>query len=111
VELPASDRRRIVTVVETETTATRACADDIGIEVVDADSSRRHQEAVQRRCVPTLRVLLDGEPAAEGSNDEFYIGQYQMVVAPGAAHGVAVEVTEGDPRYVQYAVVIWEERS
>jgi hypothetical protein len=48
---------------------------------------------------------------AEGSDDELYIGQYQMVVPPGAAHEVAVEVTESDPRYVQYAVVIWEERS
>lgn len=108
VDLPASDRQRVVTVVETETPAVRRCADDIDIEVVDADSERRHQETFQRRCIPRLRVLLDREQVAE--DREFYIGSRQTRVGLGA-HEVVVEVVKNDPSYVQYAVLIWEERA
>jgi hypothetical protein len=109
LHLPASDRQRVVTVVETETPAAQQCADDIDIEVVDADSGRRHQLAFQERCVPVLRVLLDGEPVDEQGQD-FSIGPHQTVVPPGA-HEVVVEVVRNDPHNVQYAAVIWKERS
>jgi hypothetical protein len=110
VYLPASDQQRLVTVVETETSAAQRCADDIDIEVVDPDSERRHQETFQKRCVPILRVLLDGEPV-DVADQDFYIGPRQTVVPPGGAHEVIVEVVKNDPRNVQYAVIVWEERS
>jgi hypothetical protein len=109
VHLPASDRQRVITVVETETPAAQQCADDLDIAVVDADSERRHQLAYQTRCVPILRILLDGEPVDEQGPD-FYFGPHQTVVSLGT-HEVVVEVVKNDPRNIQYAVVIWEERS
>lgn len=109
-QLPASDRRRIVTVVETETAAAQACGEDIDIDVVDAESSLRYQEAYQRRCAPTLQVLLDGDPTVEDPESDSNIGPHQTEVPPGGPHEITVEVVENDPRTVQYAVVIWEER-
>jgi hypothetical protein len=110
VQLPASHRRRIVAIFETEAPPAAKCGDRLGIEVDSAASQIAFNEAFERRCHPTLEVLVDGHPAPEPEL-EFYLGPQQTVLPPGGAHELTVEVVKNDPRNIQYAVVVWEERS
>lgn len=108
LQLPATDRQLVVAVVHVETAALDECVDGIDIEEVDAASSRRRQEAIRRRCVTELALRVDGEPGPNLGED-FLFGNPQVVLPPGDAREVTVEVVKNDPANIRYALVIWEE--
>lgn len=111
VQLPASDRSRIVAVTSSETAALEDCADRVvqGKPPGSPQEEKAQTYEVMRRCGTEVELRIDGErpPAVE---HDFYFGEQQVVLPPGDAVTVTVEVVKNDPRNVRYAIVIWEAR-
>lgn len=111
VELPASERSRIVAVTTSETAALEDCAERLGHRKPRSPEEEQAQlEEFQRRCSTEVELRVDGRrpPSTEY---EFHFGEQQVVLPPGDARSITVEVVKNDPRNVRYAVVVWEARS
>lgn len=104
LRLPASNGRRVVGLVERETPAAERCRDDLDIDTAFLDDEEL--EAFEEHCGTELRLRVDGGRPTD--NDASPDGQ--AFVPAGGEHVVTVDLVKGDPRHVQYAVVIWEER-
>jgi hypothetical protein len=111
VELPASNVARVVDVY---TDAGRhkedRCLGRHADELPDWESTDHniYEAAVDEVCGVDIRLVVDGTTVSQ--EEDFYAGGHFMEVgtrlAPGAAHGVAVEVVRGDPRNLSYGIVV-----
>ncbi len=112
VQLPASDRPIILAVVRSETAALETCADQLNLKEPpsNAQEEKANVEKFDRRCIAQVELRVDGQRVPHQEHD-FYFGEQQVVLAPGDAREVTIEVVKNDPRNVRYAVVIWEARS
>lgn len=111
VQLPASDRPTILAVVRSETAALEKCADRLNLNEPPSSAKEENAnlEKFERRCIAEVELRIDGQPAPHEEHD-FYFGEQQVVLAPGDAREVTVEVVKNDPRNVRYAVILWEAR-
>jgi hypothetical protein len=112
VAMPASDRSRIVAVYASGTAALEECAEGLGHRKPpqSAEEEQAQVEEFDRKCNTELELRLDGQRPPFPEHD-FYFGDQQVVLPPGDARTVTIEVTKNDPRNVRYALVIWEARS
>lgn len=113
VQMPASDRSRIVAVYATETPALENCAGSLGHGPPQSAAEEKAQfEEFDRRCTTDLQLRVDGAlPEVAGADYNYFGFDGRALLAPGGARTVTVEVIKNDPRNVRYALVIWEERS
>ncbi len=110
VPLPASDRRTILAVVSVDTPATETCARAVNPDPPgNAEEEAANQARFEQRCLATVELRVDGEPSRE--KHDWYFGEQQVLLPPGPAREVTVNVVKNDPRNVRYALVIWTERS
>jgi hypothetical protein len=110
VPLPASDRPRIVAVFASETAALEVCAARLGNDIPSSPEEEQAQvEEFDRRCATELKLRIDGRRVPYQEH-EFYFGEQQVVLPPGDAREVTVEVVRNDPRNVRFALAIWEAR-
>ena len=113
VQMPASDRSRIVAVYATETPALEDCAASLGHRTPQSPKEEAAQfKEFDRRCTTDLELRVDGQLPPTAGPDYRYLGNDgQALLPPGKARTVTVEVIKNDPGYVRYALVIWEARS
>jgi hypothetical protein len=113
VQMPASDRSRIVAVYATETPELEDCAAALGHRPPQSAEEEKAQFAeFDRRCTTDLELRVDGRLPPTAGTDYAYFGfDGQALLPPGDARTVTIDVIKNDPRYVRYALVIWEERS
>ncbi len=111
--MPASDRSRIVAVYATETPPLEDCAAALGHRPPQSAEEEKAQFAeFDRRCTTDLELRVDGGLPPPAGPDYTYFGfDGQALLPPGDAQTVTIDVIKNDPRYVRYALVIWEERS
>jgi hypothetical protein len=103
VRLPASDGRRIVEVVET---GSGAPEQDRCFEKAGGSYMEGNDPANYAHCLTELGLRIDGV-RWQPPEDTEYRG---ALVPPGEEHVITVEVVQGEPRFVRYALIIWEER-
>lgn len=113
VQMPASDRSRIVAVYATETPALEDCSASLGHRKPQSAKEETAQlKERDRRCTTDLELRVDGQLPPVAGQDYGYFGfDGQALLPPGNARTVTIDVIKNDPRYVRYALVIWEERS
>ncbi len=112
VQLPPSDRPIILAVVRSETAALETCADQLNLKEPpsNAQEEKVNFEKFDRQCTAEVELRVDGQRVPHQEHD-FYFGEQQVVLAPGDAREVTIEVVKNDPRNVRYAVVVWKARS
>lgn len=108
--LPASDRDHLVDVYAGISPHLERCRTQHADELPDIASTDSHvyQAAFDKICGADLRLVVDGS-AVGPDKDPQASGHYQELgarLSPGIDHQVAVEVVRGDPRNIQYAVVV-----
>lgn len=112
VALPASNRSVIVAVASSETAALERCAEQLGLNEPPSNAEEESADLAtfDRRCIAEVELRVDGQPASDQEYD-FYFGEHQVVLPPGDAHEITVEVVRNDPANIRFALVVWEERS
>lgn len=110
LELPASDRDHLVDVYAGIGPHLERCRTQHADELPDIASTDSHvyQAAFDKICGADLRLVVDGRPVGP-DKDPHASGHYQELgarLSPGDDHQVVVEVVRGDPRNIQYAVVV-----
>lgn len=110
LELPASDHDYLVDVYTGDGPHLERCRAQHAEELPDIASTDSHvyQATFDRICGVDLRLVVDGS-TVRPDKDPHANGHYQKLgaqLSPGGEHQVAVEVIRGDPRNIQYAVVV-----
>jgi hypothetical protein len=109
-ELPASDRDHLVDVYTGLGPHLERCRTQHAGELPDRVSTDHtvYEAAVDKVCGVDLQLVVDGA-AASPDKDPHANGHFQELgaeLSPGTDHQIVVEVVRGDPRDVQYAVVV-----
>jgi hypothetical protein len=110
-ELPASDREHLVDVYERPSHRYERCLTQHRDELPDFETtqSRVYSAAVDKVCGADLRLVVDGTPVPPDRRDDVDKGHFSDLgvrLPAGAVQRIEVEVARGDPRNVQYAVVV-----
>ena len=110
--LPESHGRRLLSVFTIPTGHADRCVDRHQDDLPNRDYNRAGWEAeVDRLCGVDLRLTVDDEYVPPPASDDFGTewGDHLMYAGPGEHH-VVVTVTRGDPRDIEYAVLIRTEK-
>jgi hypothetical protein len=110
-ELPASDHEYLVDVYDGHSSGFDRCLRRHRDELPDFETTDSHvyYALVDDLCGADLRLLVDGTPVSPDRRElvaKDHFTELGARLSPGAAHRIEVEVVRGDPRNIQYAVVV-----
>jgi hypothetical protein len=110
VPVPASDHSMIVAVYATGTPELEKCAGRVNPDrhLSNAEEENTDLERFERLCVAEVQLRVDGR--VQRQQHDFYFGEQQVLLEPGEARELTVDVVKNDPRNVRYALVIWVAR-
>lgn len=109
-ELPASDSDYLVDVYTGKGPHLEHCVAQHSDELSNRESTDHnvYEAAVDKVCGVDLRLAVDGSTVSP-DKDPQAAGHFMELgaqLSPGTVHQVVVEVVRGDPRNIQYAVVV-----
>ena len=97
--LDASSSERIAEATLGFTPAFYECVERAGDDESMSDSG----------CYPTEELLIDGQPGEEQRYGPFSGGAAWGALEPGKAHVITFRLVEGDPKYFDLGVLVYEE--
>ncbi len=111
LELPASDQEHLIDVYVGVGSHKERCIEQHADEIPDQESTDHnvYEAAIEKVCGVDLRLTVEGTTVAPDGVDPTVAGHFSELgarLAAGTAHQVVVEVTRGDPRNIEYAVVV-----
>jgi hypothetical protein len=110
-ELPASDREYLIDVYEGSSHRFERCVKQHQDDLPDFETtqSRVYFALVDELCGADVRLIVDGSPVSRDRREQAakdHFSELGARLSAGAVHRIEVEVARGDPRNVQYAVVV-----
>jgi hypothetical protein len=110
-ELPASDREYLVDVYDGQSRHFERCVTQHRAELPDFETTQSHVyfALIDELCGAHVRLVVDGSPVPPDRRElaaKDHFTELGARLAPGVSHRIEVEVVRGDPRNLQYAVVV-----